>query len=235
MALAVSATIASTEVKTRQRGAFTVAIENILTRDLAEAGVDLDRVAFITWGQETSSNRFRNFENIILAGVLQRSDGDLVGAMLGQTFDLLAEVDQDKLSAARISESVHCAFQAICRTRCRKMQDGRSLPVTAWIFYHNPAKLREGLNKVMPGIRWERWKNVALPADQSKRHDLVRQVSAYLLFKPETVTEVTCRTVRADLGLVKEPRNTFVRATDEALASVPWARRGQRLVRVTTA
>jgi hypothetical protein len=96
---------------------------------------------------------------------------------------------------------------------------------------NNPEKLRDGLSKVMPGIQWARWKNAALPARPKMRHDLAHQIAAYLVFQPDEVREVTCRGLRKAIDLTNTPRTTFMRATDEALRSVPWERRGQRLVR----
>src|SRR5262249_43195459 len=156
-------------------------------RHLAEGGVDVSRVSCITWGQETSSNRFRDYQNVILAGILQRSDGDLISYTLAQQAHRIAHqtrkapilepIPSAQLHEVRVSESVHGAFQALCRTGCRKVVDGQALPTKVWAIYHEPVKLREGLAVVMPGVDWSRrWRTSVLPTAESRRSALAQEI-----------------------------------------------------------
>jgi hypothetical protein len=113
--------------KTRQTGRHTVDIEGTLKRDLREAGVNLDatvtvddmprpRIVFLTWGSETSLSCFSYCSTVVFAGVLQRADADIAGAIVGQRDDLLSPVTVKDIEDVKRSEVAHSLYQAISRS-----------------------------------------------------------------------------------------------------------------------
>jgi hypothetical protein len=212
---------------------------NIRIRDrfegvLKDAGIDLRRIHWLTWGRETASNAYRDIPNVILAGVLHRSQWDLMGAFLGQKADLKLTLTPQEIEDLSITESTHHAYQAIHRGTCRKMRAGKALPMKFWIFYEHPRRMMQQLQLVMPGIQWPQYKNRVLPTLEQKREEMAEKIAAYLNALPATVTSVSCQSLRADVKLMQSKRTTFTRAVDAALESVPWERKGKSVVRKET-
>jgi len=200
---------------------------------LKDAGIDVkSRITFLTWGQETASNHYRDIPNVILAGVLHRSNWDLMGAFLGQKADLLLKLTPQEIEDLSITESTHHAYQAIHRGPCRKMRAGKALPMRFWVFYEHGKKLMQQLSRVMPGVQWPQYKNRVLPTFEEKQQITSEKIAAHLNALPHDVHEVSCRAIRAELKLMQIKRMTFFRAVNRALQSVPtWERHGQSLIR----
>lgn len=205
---------------------FRVKIREHFEAAFKDAGIDLKRISWMTWGQETASNKFRQIPNVILAGVIHRSEWDLLGAFLGQSRDLRQTLSAQDITDLSISESTHHAYQALYRGSCRK---GR--PMKFWIFYEHPRRMMEQLSRVMPGVQWPRYKNRVLPSTEQKRQGLADAIVGYLNARPSSVSEVSCQKVREDLKLYQCERKTFQRAVNVALRSVPWERHAKSVRR----
>jgi hypothetical protein len=209
---------------------------NVSIRDrfkavLKDADVNLERVQWLTWGQETATNAFRDTPNVILAGVLHRSEWDLLGAFIGQKGDLLAQLTRQEKEDLSITESVHHAYQALHRGTCRKMRDGKAWPMRFWVFYENPKQIMKHLTRVMPGVRWERYKQQILPTFEQKQQQMADRVIDYLNAPPETAMAISCQKLREELKMMQCKRTTFFRAVNLALKSVAWEREGKSVVR----
>jgi hypothetical protein len=192
--------------KPKNKGRFTIDIPKILAADLKEALGEniMERVSITTWGRETGSNQWRDYENTIQLGVLQRDDKDLVAAMLGQQFSLGGDVDSQQLAQLRISESAHLSFQALHRTRLRK-----GLPIEAWIVYQHPQNLYNELLKVMPGLPQD-------PAIKQRvtavYRDIAKLIAEALDGLPKEDMIVSSKVLKRCPTLVHIPRNTFQRS-----------------------
>jgi len=207
---------------------YHVAIQETVMRTFREEGVpnlDSGRIKFITYGQETASNAYRNIKNTIAFGVLQRSDGDLIGAFIGQTFSLGANLSPAEVEALKVSESTHSAYQLVHRSEMRKMQNGLAMPSRTWIFYQNPAKLWAGLSPLMPGLTLKRHKNQALPKMEDKYRAIAEKIAAYLAALPVSVTEVRCADLKQAI-CPQSKRTTFFKSLNAALDGVAWERTG---------
>jgi hypothetical protein len=212
-----------------------VKIRERFTAVLKDAGINLDRVKWLTWGQETASNLYRDIPNVILAGVLHRSNWDLMGAFLGQKADLKLRLTPQELEDLSITESTHHAFQAIHRGTCRKMREGKALPMRFYVFYEHPRRMMRQLERVMPGVQWPQYKNRVLPTMEHKKETMAEKIAAHLNALPATVTSVSCQSLRSDLNLMQCKRTTFFLATNRALLTAAgWERRGKSIVRKET-
>lgn len=185
----------------------------ILLMDLNEAGVDAEattqgraRLNVLTWGQETSLNAFGHCSNVILVGVLQRSEQDLAGAYVGQRGDLETEVTRSTIKSIQQSESAHLVYQALSRGSCRFINDGQARPMKAWII-HDGVEVKEDLEKVMPGAVWRDWhiEGVSHPRKIAK---LAERIKGHLETLPESIDKVSVRQLKADLDIAAMPAET---------------------------
>ncbi|HRZ59077.1 MAG TPA: hypothetical protein P5163_00665 [Rubrivivax sp.] len=130
---------------------------------LLAAGVDPDqrdrhgrrRLVFLTWGQETSISQYSYCQNVIFAGVLRRNHLELAASICGQSDDLLAAPDNERIQAIEESEMAHAIYQAVSRGSCRIIEDGYARPMKVWL----PVKeerVIELLQSAMPGMVIER-------------------------------------------------------------------------------
>ena len=60
---------------------------------------------------------------------------------------------------------------------------------------------------------------------------MAEKIAGHLNALPETVTAVSCQTLRANLSLMNCKRTTFFLAVNRALGAVAWERRDKSLVR----
>ena len=205
---------------------FRVRIRDHFEAALKDAGINLNRISWLTWGQETASNDFKYIPNVILAGVIHRSEWDLLGAFLGQTRDLQKTLTAQDIADLSISESTHHAYQALYRGSAR-----RGLPMKFWIFYEHPHRMMEQLTRVMPGVQWPQYKNRVLPTVEHKRQGLAEAILDYLNELSPSVTDVSCQKIREDLKLYQCARKTFQRAVNVVLRSAPWERHAKSVRR----
>lgn len=208
-----------------------VNIEDRLSRDLESAGVNMARVTILTWGMETSINEYSHVPNVILAGILQRSDVDLAGAIIGQRQDLLSDVNTVDIAGVRRSEAAHVAYQALSRGSCRVIEDGEAKPMRAWLLHHD-TRLMDLLSKVMPGATWKRWEAQYVATSRSKITDTAERIVSYLTGLPAEVRDISTRRLKDDAGLRDVPKRTFTCAVGEATKRAPWSLRGRSLARL---
>jgi hypothetical protein len=208
-----------------------VNIEDRLSRDLEAAGVNMTRVTILTWGMETSINEYSHVPNVILAGILQRSDVDLAGAIIGQRQDLLSDVDTVDIAGVRRSEAAHVAYQALSRGSCRVIENGEAKPMRAWLLHHD-AKLMDLLSKVMPGATWKRWQAQYVATSRSKITDTADRIVSYLAGLPAEVRDISTRRLKDEAGLHDVPKQTFTLSVREAVTRATWMLRGRSLVRL---
>jgi len=215
----------------------------ILLSDLQEAGIDVEamvetpsgprrRINVATWGSETSTNAYDHCSHVILAGVLQRSPVDLAACYLGQTDNLEGDVQDREVSDLQASEVSHLVYQALSRGRCRKVDNGRALPMTAWII-HRDKGLQKDLEKVMPGVNWEVWESDRLPKTKTSIGALSKRITDQLDCLSQSTDRVSTRVLKQELDACSIPNTTWRLALKSALEDNPeWVLEGRSVVRV---
>lgn len=229
--------------KTRSTGRHSVDIEGTLRRDLRAAGIDLDetvkvngedkpRLVILTWGNETSLSSFSYCSHVVFAGVLQRSDSDLAGAIVGQRDDYLAMVTQDDIAKVKRSEVVHCVYQAISRSACRVVTNGFAGKTTIHLAHHDP-RVVDLLREAMPGLVVEDWQPCFLKTERPEKVEAVaKRIVAYLESLPAEVSEVSAKAMKKAIGLTDAEAMTFKRARDRVVQRVAWRVVGRSFIRL---
>ena len=151
---------------------------------LEDAGIDLKaeveerpRINILTWGQETAINDYAHCRHVILAGVIRRDRLELEGAILGQVDKLDTQVTSQEVSQADLGEVLHSIYQALNRGTCRNTINGQAAPMTGWIMHRN-TNIQEPLSRIMPGIRWGRWKPNHFTEDEAKEGAIEKATQA---------------------------------------------------------
>lgn len=229
----------------KDRGGFKFR-DSILTA-LGRAGVNLDRVHVVTWGMETAMNNYAHCQHVILAGVIRRDRLELEGAILGQEDEGLGgrDVTQKDVSDADLGEVLHAIYQALNRGACRNTVSGEAKPMTAWVM-HKARNIREPLSRIMPGLRWEKWKTPHFEEYEGSADEAADKVVDHLETKAANLPKknslkgtwrVSFRALREELGLAKEqpgglPDKTWTNARRIADDRLPagWVREGNSYV-----
>ncbi len=224
------------------RPAEKVNFRRILLDDMRDGGVDIDamieteggpksRINVATWGMETALNCFAHCTHVILAGVLQRSPIDIAAASLGQTDTLAGPVDYASVKPLLNSEICHVIYQALSRGSCRMIDQGYAKPMTAYII-HRDDRIRDELERVMPGATWEVWETEHFGASTGVIAKLAVRIEEHLKGLLGEVWKVSLHALKRELDVADMPPQTFKLARDRALEAVPWAVDGRSLSRI---
>ncbi len=224
-----------------KRGSLDMVAE--LKRDLQRSGIDLhaktsegrERVNFLTWGSETSLNGFEHCTSVIMAGVLHRSHLDLAAGLKGQTGNLAEPASSSRIRELVETEIAHCLMQGASRGSCRRIKDGKAVPMRLWFIHKNPA-MRSLLDRVMPGAVWNypTPQHLRKATADSKAARLLTLVLAHLAGIAETTPATSVRAIKAALSIPKDKATE--RAFSRATAMLEpedhgWALQGRSLVR----
>lgn len=226
--------------------------EKILQSDLKSSGVDLEatvpvilkdikgndtgvdhkpRFVWMTWGNETSVSKYSYCKNVIMVGVLHRSDLDLAAAACGQTDDLNRPIDNSELWRIKQSEVAHCLYQALSRGSCRITDSGTAQEMNAW-FIHKGDEVRDILGRVVPKAQWHEWKPKYL-ATQGKIEQIAMTIKGFLEGLDTTLVKISTQRIKKELGLTEEPNRTFSHAMDLVQNSVNgWTLKGRSMARI---
>ncbi|QEX23360.1 hypothetical protein FRZ61_32980 [Hypericibacter adhaerens] len=216
---------------------------SVLLADLEDAGIDInakvtdhsgqerDRITVLTWGQETSSNHYSHCKHVILAGVLMRAEEDVAAAFVGETRNIGVDIDNALIRSLIQSEAAHCAYQAASRGSCRTAVNGMAEAMTLWLMHADPV-IVQTLQEVMPGVKVEPWLSVTTSFKGAKGNAAAVTIAGFLGGLPQDTDMVSIRFLKRKTGLDGMPAQSFKRARDAALQSVPWAMNGRSLVRV---
>ena len=214
-----------------------------LQGDLSAAGIDpsasipghpaRSRFVFLTWGQETSLSEYAYCSNVIFAGVLHRSHGDISGAIIGQSNSLTSPVTNADIARVIRSEVAHSLYQAMSRGSCRMVEDGQAKAMNVWLIHPDP-QIRDQLMEVMPGVQWKPWEAKHLETCGTKTREIVTKVMDYLAALPDTVVKVSTRQLKKTLCLTDIPPRTFTRTmTILTEGAATWVLDGRSLIRIT--
>ncbi|MCZ8131598.1 MAG: hypothetical protein O9284_09900 [Steroidobacteraceae bacterium] len=198
--------------KDQRRGRKVFSYVDAIKDALTDAGVDLARLSFITWGQHIGVNTFAHCTRVLLAGVLRRSALDLSSAIAGQRGDLTATeaADPEEVERVEKSEVFHNIVQAAGRGSCRNTVDGAAKPMHLALVCSDdfPA---EWWQSAMPGVSVQPWKaKHAKPARLISEHE--RAILAALDKVSERDGYVSAKTLKALAGLTSLHRMTYSRA-----------------------
>lgn len=227
----------------KQRSKHEPDFKGVLLRDLEVAGVDTaaevetpygrrPRICWLTWGMETSLNEYAHCRHVILAGVIQRSTVDVAAAYLGQKDDLRGDVTSATVSDLLRSEIGHSIYQAASRGACREVDCGVAKEMTLW-FIHRDDRVKEELDKVMPGARWETWAPLHLEPTAGIIAALSRRIGDHLRGLPPDSKIVSSRALKQALK-VSAPPETWRLALHRCLEdpSRGWQLQGRSAARI---
>jgi hypothetical protein len=226
----------------------TLDIVDQLRGDLRHAGFDPSahgpdeepRIEFLTWGEETSLNGYEHCDVVIMAGVLHRAPLDLAAAIRGQKGDLAASTPNDEITETIESEIVHLVYQGASRGSCRRINDGKALPMKLYVFDRHLG-LKTKVSQVMPNVKWETREPKYLPAAKAAGvvEELAVRLLDYLKRLPQTTEKVSSQVAKRALGvgLDEASKKAFQRAVDAITEyrEHGWDFQGRSLVRVSFA
>jgi hypothetical protein len=204
------------------KGIDGVNFESILRADMTTSGIDSfavvgegkPRFQFLTHGNETSLNGLSYCTNVIMVGVLHLKPDTIDGLIIGQRDNLTHEQNLEERKRVDTSEKVHKVYQALSRGSCRSVNNGRSLPMNAWVI-HRSLDIREGLSKVMSGVNWLEWAS-CLTEVKANGQKLAVDILSYLEARPPVDYPLSIRSVKSDMNI--DSTTTWQRALANALA-----------------
>ncbi len=152
--------------------------------------ISKNRVSFTTWGRHTSSNEFRDYENVILVGVIQYSPAQYEAhgaSSKGQ--DPLKPLAVEEREEVRKGEIRHHILQAACRGKARRAIDGKCPPGCKLFLVFSGRDGIDGeelIQEVFPGSEYSVWKPIwELRGAKAKLGDyLVTRVNKAVSFTP---------------------------------------------------
>jgi hypothetical protein len=154
------------------------------------------RIVILNWGNETSHSEFSYCGNVILAGILHRSNDDIAATMLGQSGAMDVKITESDISSVRDAEVAHHAYQAINRGRARIIRNGRAAPMKVWMWSGNIKGLRSRLQTVMRDVRFHHYTPKYME-EMGKEEAVVDDIVRYVSGLPETgVSRISSRELR---------------------------------------
>lgn len=212
-----------------------------LRKDLTSSGIDIkakveegdntvDRLIFLTWGQETSLSQYSYARHVVFAGVLHRGHLGLASSIAGQADDILHPTTSDDIKEVLTSEIAHSVYQAMSRGSCRKVVGNQACEMDAWLI-HNNEDIRPRIEEVMPGVKWLPWGGRYLTSTHTQSA-VSQSITDYISELPISLEKVSISSLKKALELTKVPSTTFTRAMREALeSSSGWKMEGLSLIR----
>ena len=137
-----------------------------------------------------------------MAGVLQRSHLDIAAAIKGQLGHLAEPTPTSVLRATIESEVAHVIYQGASRGSCRRIDQGKALPMKLY-FIHRNKGMKALLDPVLPGATWHvrEPKHLQKAAAEGVVDQLLGHVVAYLQDLPPEVSSLSSRKVKDQLNL----------------------------------
>lgn len=209
-----------------------------LKRDLRRAGIDIDaltpeglpRVNWLTWGSETSLNGMEHCTSVIMAGVLHRSHLDLSAVVRGQTGNPAEPTPNGRIRELVESEIAHCIYQGASRGSCRRILNGKAMPMRLWFIHKSPA-IKTILDKVMPGAMWSfpDPKHLKKATADSRAAQLLGHLVGHLRGLPEAIDQVSTQALKKALDVPADAASA--KAWTRGLGLLDLTEHGWRLER----
>lgn len=224
--------------------------QDILKRDLEGYGVDVraelpveiraghtevkKRINFLTWGQETSLNDYSWIKNQIQVGILNRSEIDIGSLIAAQSGDLLMRINADQIREVIKSEIIHCFYQALGRTHCRIIANGKAGRANVW-YMDVGNDIYETLQKegLLKNSNYEEWPLRYMGNLEQIAKKIGFKIMEYLNSLPVYVEKISIRQLKYDMELGNEASKTVQRAIDFAVGQdIGWKKVARSLERV---
>ncbi len=185
-----------------------------------EDGSIKSRFVWKTWGQETGSNNASYCTHVFMAGVLRQQESSFLAQLVGQSQDLLKDMNQSTLSEAMVSELAHLVYQASLRSKARIVSNGKALAAHFYLVLDQP-KIEVYLKEIMRDLKIVQWE----PVDPTLRGSKVTGDTATKIlrgFKDLNLgarDQISVTEFKKQYELGGIPITTFRVARDEALRS----------------
>lgn len=176
------------------------------------------RFIFKTWGMETGSNNASYCSHLFMAGVLRQQENSFLAQLVGQSKNMLREINQVALSEAIVSELAHLVYQAGLRSSARIVSNGKALPTQIYLILDEP-KIEKTLQLIMSNLQIKPW----IPQDPSLSKSEVlssltqRITSAFTELNIESSNVISVRSFKEKYGLSDIPAQSFSYSRDQAL------------------
>lgn len=125
-----------------------------------------DRLKFLTWGNHTATNAYKDVRNIVLAGTLFYASPSLeaLGRAAAQHPSSEGAFSPDDCRVVEVGEHAHHILQALCRGAVRGCKDGVCSPADAYVIASKASGIPSALPGIFPGATVKEWKgHVARP------------------------------------------------------------------------
>ncbi|OEJ65649.1 DEAD/DEAH box helicase family protein [Magnetovibrio blakemorei] len=147
---------------------------------------EYNRVSFLSWGNETAINKYSDCTAVILAGVIQLPQSCLAGMMIAQADNINLEWNEDDLMKINQGEKVHRIYQALNRGQCRKVKNGKALPMKTYIFTYDVDGLKYFLKKIMHDASFIDYKAELLDNMITKKEQCSREIISLIRSREES-------------------------------------------------
>ena len=214
-----------------------------LKTDLRRAGINLDartpdgkdQFNFLTWGSHEGINGYEHCQTVILAGVLHRAHIDVAAAIKGQQAHLQAATPSKLVRHIVESEVAHCVYQAASRGSCRRVNNGKALPMRLHLI-HRSVTLKTVLDKVMAGAVWSypEPKHLKKAAADGVVAATLGRLLDHLRSLSDECTRLSTSSIKKAMGLAQDAGSSraFTRAVGLLdLSEHGWTLNGRSLLR----
>lgn len=121
-----------------------------------------DNVSFITWGNHSATNDYKDVPNVILAGTLfqRRSQYEALKRLSAGRSASEGQVSKTERDGIELGEHKHNLLQALCRGRVRGSEGQFCLSMDAYIIASDNSLIEEAVSETFPGCRIVDWEPV---------------------------------------------------------------------------
>ncbi len=219
---------------------------NSIQRVLIDHGLDLHatvtlpngsikpRFVWKHWGEHLGANNASYCEHLFMAGVLRQPEDDFAAALIGQTHDLLTDMDSATFREAMVTECAHVVYQASLRSRARMVSNGKALSANLWLVFDDP-RIENYLKEAMKGLVVKEW----IPQDEFfKGSNVINEVSkkistAFAELNQESQDLISAAEFKKKYGFSEVSTTTYKTARDQVLDSqIGWQLVGRSYQRI---
>ncbi|WP_026987170.1 hypothetical protein [Fodinicurvata fenggangensis] len=207
-------------------------------------GSEVPKVSFLTYGQETATNDYTDYEVAVFLGCLELPAPELVGQYLAESGDLTTDVTPDQIKGLQLGEIQHRLLQAMSRIRMRGVfleeDDAGELKTqakasTVYLALRHPKEDLEPLVQMLPGVKWEPWTlQYWGHKTTSKAEQACEQILAALVKVPLDEDHISTKALKERYPeLTGWETRTFNRGAEAALKQCSWRKEARGFYRVT--
>jgi hypothetical protein len=120
---------------------------------------------FVTWGDHSATNAYKDISNVILAGTLfyRTSYYEALGRLSANLQAIDGNLTPEQFKGIMVGEHKHLILQALCRGSVRKSEKGGCAPCNAYVIASVKSGIHNALPEVFPGSQIKPWKPVKVP------------------------------------------------------------------------